>query len=85
MGQGATVTLRVNGAAAGEARLPRTAPIISSYDETFDVGEDTATPTVTNLPGTKSVGAIRSFACRLAAGSSDVPSFRRVKWACVGS
>jgi arylsulfatase len=43
-GKGATVTLSVNGTPAGEARLPRTVPKIYTYDETFDVGEDTATP-----------------------------------------
>ena len=44
VGKGATVTLRVNGAQAGQARLTQTVPTIYSYDETFDVGEDTATP-----------------------------------------
>jgi arylsulfatase len=42
-GRGATVTLSVNGRKAGEAHLARTVPKIYSYDETFDVGEDTAT------------------------------------------
>jgi len=37
------VTLSVNGRKAGEAHLARTVPKIYSYDETFDVGEDTAT------------------------------------------
>jgi arylsulfatase len=44
VGKGATVTLRVNGVPAGQARLEKTVPTIYSYDETFDVGEDTATP-----------------------------------------
>ena len=43
-GKGATVTLTVNGVKAGEARLAHTAPRIYSYDETFDVGEDSASP-----------------------------------------
>ena len=43
-GKGATVTLTVNGKKAGEARLARTVPRVYTYDETFDVGEDTATP-----------------------------------------
>jgi arylsulfatase len=43
-GKGATVTLIVNGVQAGEARLAHTAPRIYSYDETFDVGEDSASP-----------------------------------------
>ena len=43
-GKGATVTLRVNGREVGQARLAQTVPNIYSYDETFDVGEDTATP-----------------------------------------
>ncbi len=44
IGKGAQVTLTVNGRVAGRARLAQTVPIIYSYDETFDVGEDTATP-----------------------------------------
>ena len=43
-GRGATVTLMVNGRQAGQAHLARTVPHIYTYDETFDVGEDTATP-----------------------------------------
>ena len=43
-GKGADVTLTVDGRDAGHARLARTVPTIYSYDETFDVGEDTATP-----------------------------------------
>jgi arylsulfatase A-like enzyme len=43
-GKGATVTLTVNGNKAGEARLARTVPHVYTYDETFDVGEDSATP-----------------------------------------
>jgi arylsulfatase len=42
-GKGATVTLIVNGVKAAEARLAHTAPRIYSYDETFDVGEDSST------------------------------------------
>jgi arylsulfatase len=42
-GKGATVTLTVNGRKAADARLARTVPKIYSYDESFDVGEDTAT------------------------------------------
>jgi arylsulfatase len=43
-GRGATVTLLVNGKAAGEARLAHTVPVAYAYDETFDVGEDSASP-----------------------------------------
>jgi arylsulfatase len=43
-GKGATVTLSVNGRRAGDAHLSRTVPRTFSYDETFDVGEDTASP-----------------------------------------
>jgi arylsulfatase len=34
----------VNGKAAGEARLAHTVPVAYAYDETFDVGEDSASP-----------------------------------------
>jgi arylsulfatase len=42
-GKAATVTLLVNGAAVDRARLERTVPKIYTYDESFDVGQDTAT------------------------------------------
>jgi arylsulfatase len=42
VGGPATVTLTVNGTKAGEARLARTVPRAYSFEETFDVGEDTA-------------------------------------------
>ncbi len=44
LGKGATVTLTVNGKNAGEARLEQTVPRAYSFEETFDVGEDTASP-----------------------------------------
>jgi arylsulfatase len=40
----ATVTLTVDGAKAGEARLARTVPRAYSFEEGFGVGEDTASP-----------------------------------------
>ena len=43
-GKGATITLVVNGQVVGTARLDQTVPVTYSYDETFDVGEDTASP-----------------------------------------
>ncbi len=42
-GKGATVTLLVNGDTVDRARLERTVPKIYTYDETFDVGQDSAT------------------------------------------
>jgi arylsulfatase len=42
LGKGATITLTVNGVKAGEARLSRTVPRAYSFEETFDVGEDSA-------------------------------------------
>ena len=44
LGKGATVTLSVNGVKQGSARLERTVPIVYSYEEAFDVGEDEYTP-----------------------------------------
>jgi arylsulfatase A-like enzyme len=41
-GASATVTLSVNGVKADEARLAHTVPRAYSFEETFDVGEDTA-------------------------------------------
>jgi arylsulfatase len=44
LGKGANVILTVNGKKAGEARLAHTVPRAYSFEETFDVGEDSATP-----------------------------------------
>jgi arylsulfatase len=44
LGKGANITLYVDGAKAGEGRLPGSVPMIFSGDETTDVGSDTATP-----------------------------------------
>jgi arylsulfatase A-like enzyme len=43
-GKGAEATLLVNGEAVGEARIPETVPMAFSFDDTFDVGEDSASP-----------------------------------------
>jgi arylsulfatase len=42
LGKGATVTLSVNGTKVAEARLNHTVPRAYSFEETFDVGEDSA-------------------------------------------
>lgn len=44
VGKGATVALYVNDHKAAEARLPETVPMAFSFEETFDVGEDSASP-----------------------------------------
>jgi arylsulfatase len=44
LGKGANITLHVDGAKAGEGRLPASVPMIFSGDETTDVGTDSATP-----------------------------------------
>ena len=44
VGQGATVSLRVNGAEVAEKRLLHTVPFEYSFDETLDVGRDFSTP-----------------------------------------
>lgn len=44
VGRGGTVTLTVDGVAAGSARVERTIPYYFSFDETFDVGVDLGTP-----------------------------------------
>jgi arylsulfatase len=43
-GKGAVATLFVNDRLAGEARIPRTVSVTFSFDDTFDVGEDSASP-----------------------------------------
>src|SRR5471030_1049397 len=46
IGKGATGTLSVDGKQVAQWPIPQTIPIRFSLDETFDVGEDTATPVV---------------------------------------
>ncbi len=46
LGKGGLGSLSVNGKPVGEARIPRTQPIIFSADETADVGIDLGTPVV---------------------------------------
>lgn len=43
-GKGGTGTLYVNGKKEGEVKIDHTMPFRFSFDETFDVGEDTGTP-----------------------------------------
>ena len=43
-GKGARVTLLVNGVQADQARLAQTVPNAFSFEDTFDVGEDSASP-----------------------------------------
>lgn len=43
-GKGATVTLMVNDRQAAQARLEQTVPFAFSFEDTFDVGEDSASP-----------------------------------------
>ncbi len=44
IGGGGTARLRVAGRTVAEGRIPRTAPVFFSIDETFDVGTDTGSP-----------------------------------------
>ena len=43
-GKGATATLTVNGKQAARTRLEQTVPFAFSFEDTFDIGEDTASP-----------------------------------------
>jgi arylsulfatase A-like enzyme len=44
LGKGAEATLLVNDHAVGKARIPETVPVTFSFEDTFDVGEDSASP-----------------------------------------
>jgi arylsulfatase A-like enzyme len=44
IGQGGVGTISVDGRKVAEGRIERTMPVRFSFDETFDVGEDTGTP-----------------------------------------
>lgn len=72
-GGSATVALSVNGTPVGEARLAHTVPRIFAYDETFDVGEDTATPVGTYATPFRFSGTLDRLELRaepLAAGAT---------------
>ncbi len=43
-GKGALATLLVNDRVVGESRIPETVPVAFSFEDTFDVGEDSASP-----------------------------------------
>jgi len=43
-GKGAMATLEVNDRTVAEARIPETVPVAFSFEDTFDVGQDTASP-----------------------------------------
>jgi arylsulfatase len=43
-GKGGVATLLVNDQSVGEARIPQTVPMAFSFEDTFDVGEDSASP-----------------------------------------
>ncbi len=44
IGKGGTGTIRVDGKQVAQGRIDRTVPVRFSFDETFDIGEDTGTP-----------------------------------------
>jgi arylsulfatase len=44
IGKGGTATITVDGEQVATGRIERTVPVRFSFDETFDVGEDTGTP-----------------------------------------
>jgi arylsulfatase len=46
LGKGATGTLFVDGKQVAQGRIARSVPIRFSFEETFDIGEDTGTPVV---------------------------------------
>ena len=44
IGKGATVTLSVNGSPVAKGRIPETVHFAFSFEETFDIGQDSASP-----------------------------------------
>jgi len=61
LGKGGTVTLHTDGTQIGEGRIERTLPFQFSFDETTDVGVDTASPVSPDYPhsGTEFTGTIK--------------------------
>jgi arylsulfatase len=43
-GKGAVATMLVDDRPVGEARIPQTVPVAFSFEDTFDIGEDSASP-----------------------------------------
>jgi hypothetical protein len=48
IGKGGTGTIIIDGKQVAQGRIERTVPVRFSFDETFDVGEDTGTPVSEN-------------------------------------
>jgi arylsulfatase len=65
IGKGATATLLVDEREVGQVKIPHTAAVRFSLDETFDVGEDTGTPVLEDYADKmpfKFTGALKRFA-----------------------
>jgi hypothetical protein len=55
LAKGGTVRLFVDGTSVGEGRLEATIPLVSSADETADIGRDTASPVSDDYRGDSSI------------------------------
>ena len=55
LGKGADVTLYVDGTNVGSGRLEATVPLVYSFDETADIGRDTASPVSDDYDGADSL------------------------------
>ena len=74
LGRGATVVLYVDGARVGDGRLEATVPLAFSFDETADIGRDTASPVSDDYSAEASVfrGAISWVQLDVAEAAEDV-------------
>jgi len=74
LGKGAEVTLYVDGARVGTGRLAATVPMVFSFDETADIGRDTASPVSDDYDGEESIfsGTVKWVQIDVGAAAEDL-------------
>lgn len=78
VGRGGTGRLLVGEIVVGEGRIEQTVPLLFSYDDTLDVGQDTGTPVVEDYatPRGRFTGKISWVRIATGDGSDDDPAGR---------
>jgi arylsulfatase len=74
LGKGAEVTLYVDGARVGGGRLDATVPLVFSFDETADIGRDSASPVSDDYDGEESIfsGTVKWVQIDVGAAADDL-------------
>ncbi len=78
IGKGGSGTLNVDGKPVAEGRIEHTMPVRFSFDETFDIGEDTGTPVSEDYDVPfRFTGSIEKVVVHLATPGAPPPSAKR--------